>query len=686
MKKGKLAVFALVTVVLVFGAVEAVLWVAGVEPLAARRDPFRGFSERVPVFELDEPAGWWRTPPRATAHSFHYGQFRAAKPANGYRLFVLGGSSAQGFPWGGEVAFTRLLGAGLEASRPDRAIEAVNAAAMSYGSHRMRILAHELARHEPDLVIVYEGHNEFVERRFYDRVLARSATLDPLRELLFRSRLYSSMTALYESGAARRGAGDAAADAGTTGELLGLDVEREYTTDLARAERAEVRGLFEDNLRAIVRVARGAGAEVILCTVASNLKDWPPNQSRFADDVPFEARQVAQQRLAAAQRALASGAAAQALELLEQAAAIDATYAATRYELGRTLEALGRYDDARAAYVAARDLDSQPSRAPSEHNETIRRVAREEGAHLVDVERLFESASEHGLVGFGLIEDYVHPKPEAHRMIARELWRTIEAEGLAGPAREPDIAAFDRAVERLGAVADASADEANPAFLFNVGVVLEKQGLDEQAMEKYRACLALDPRFDAARFNLGRLLFRQGRYAEAAEEQGRVLEVAPDHVRAMIGLAEALRRLDRPQDAERVVRRALELDPGSHDAWGSLGGALSQRGDLRGAEQAFRKASEIDPQDAGARVDLGLTLLFQGQVAQAEQELSRALALRPDDLRARNGMAAVFTEQGRLDEAERMFRENLAADPANSFARGGLLKVQERRRSSTPPS
>jgi tetratricopeptide (TPR) repeat protein len=425
---------------------------------------------------------------------------------------------------------------------------------------------------------------------------------------------------------------------------------------------------------------------VILCTVASNLKGWPPNQSRFADEVPFEARQLVQARLAAARQAIAAGAAPQALALLEQAAAVDATYAATRYELGRALEAAGRYDDARRAYVAARDLDSQPSRAPSEHNEAIRRIAREEGAHLVDIERLFEAAAEHGLVGFDLIEDYVHPKPEAHRMIARELWRTIEAEGLAGPAREPNVAVFDQAIDRLGATADASHREAPPSFLFNVAVVLEKQGLDEQAMEKYRACLALDPGYDAARFNLGRLLFGQGRYAEAAEEQRRVLEVAPNHLRAMIGLAEALRRLDRPQDAERVVRRALELDPLSHDAWGSLGGALTQLGDLRGAEQAFRKASELDPKDAAARVDLGLTLLFQGQVAQAEQALAGALALKPDDLRARNGIAAVYTEQGRLDEAERLFRENLAADPTNAFARGGLLKVQERRRANGRPS
>jgi len=674
--KWKRPIFALVTVVLAFAAVEVALWIGGVAPLWALRDPFRGFSERMPVFELDESAGLWRTPPRATAHSFNYGQFAAAKPEGGYRLFVLGGSSAHGFPWGGEAAFTRLLGEALRASWPGRPIEAINAAAMSYGSHRLRILVHELARHAPDLIVVYEGHNEFVERRFYDELRRRNEGLDPLRELLNRSRLYTAMTVLYERA---RGEEAGAGDARTTGELLGLDVDREYTVDLARVERAEVRERFEENLRAIVRVARGAGARVILCTVASNLRDWAPNQSRFDDGVPFEKRQLVLQGIEAARQGLARGEAAAAVQALGAAVAVDPTYAEPRFLLGRAYEALGRWDDAREAYVAARDLDAQPARASSELNETIRRVARAEGALLVDVERLFEQQSEHGLVGFNLVEDYVHPKPEGHRLIARELWRTIHLEGLAGEARQPDVAEFDRALDALGATADAARREANPSWLFNLAVVLEKQGLDEQAMEKYRACLRLDPRYHVAHFNLGRLLFRRGRFAEAAAEQRSALALVPDDVRAMIGLGEALRRMDRPVEAEQVLRRAIELDRSSHEAWGSLGGVLTQLGRLPDAEQAFRTAVALDPRDAGARTDLGYTLLFQGDIPGAEAALREALGLRPDDLRARNGMAAVYTEQGRLDEAERLFRENLNADPDDPFARGGLLKVKERR-------
>lgn len=104
---------------------------AGVQPLLAERDPFRGFSDAVRVFELDAERNVFRTPRRAIAHSFNYQEFAAQKSDNGFRFFVLGGSSALGFPWGAQVAFPGILADALQATLPGRTVEGVNAAAMS---------------------------------------------------------------------------------------------------------------------------------------------------------------------------------------------------------------------------------------------------------------------------------------------------------------------------------------------------------------------------------------------------------------------------------------------------------------------------------------------------------------------------------------------------------------------------
>ncbi len=173
----KKALFAGVTVVLFFALVESALWAAGVEALWSSLDPFQGFSRNVRVFERDPSGEWFRTTGRAVRHSFNPQQFRASKPADDFRVFVLGGSSAYGFPWGASAAIPRWLGDALGASWPERKVEVVNAAGMSYGFQRLRILTHEVLEYEPDVLVYYEGHNEFVERQLFQRLLRETHRL-----------------------------------------------------------------------------------------------------------------------------------------------------------------------------------------------------------------------------------------------------------------------------------------------------------------------------------------------------------------------------------------------------------------------------------------------------------------------------------------------------------------------------
>jgi len=53
-------------------------------------------------------------------------KFLKEKPANGYRIFVLGESTIQGFPYDANVAFTRILQRRLQNIFPNRIIEVVN--------------------------------------------------------------------------------------------------------------------------------------------------------------------------------------------------------------------------------------------------------------------------------------------------------------------------------------------------------------------------------------------------------------------------------------------------------------------------------------------------------------------------------------------------------------------------------
>ena len=156
----------------------------------------------------------------------------------------------------------------------------------------------------------------------------------------------------------------------------------------------------------------------------------------------------------------------------------------------------GRWEQARASYVSARDADGSPTRAPSSFNDTIRRVARTEGVPLLDVEQLFEAEAPHRMLGFDHFEDYVHPTPAAHGRIALALWTLLLEEGLLGEQRRAEPSVFHAAVRRpeRGTASEGDDDpQMRAAQLFNLGVVLAKQGHDDQALEKFRSAAEILP-------------------------------------------------------------------------------------------------------------------------------------------------------------------------------------------------
>ena len=119
----------------------------------------------------------------------------------------------------------------------------------------------------------------------------------------------------------------------------------------------------------------------------------------------------------------------QAVSDLDRAARLAPLHAETDFLLGKAYEGLEKWDKARQSYRLACDKDAHPIRCLSWVNEAIRDIAAEESALLVDMDQVFARRSEHGLVGFNLVEDYVHPTLEGHQLIAWELWQAIERTG-----------------------------------------------------------------------------------------------------------------------------------------------------------------------------------------------------------------------------------------------------------------
>ena len=156
-------------------------------------DPFVGFSPGMELFaEKESPEGRlvYGTNPSKLSF-FDYQEFSAEKAPGAFRVFALGGSTTAGRPYDSAVAFPRFMELYLEAMDPDREIEVVNAGAISYASYRIVLLMKELVRYEPDLFVIYTGHNEFLEERTYADIIHENPTRKKLRRWASGLRLYT---------------------------------------------------------------------------------------------------------------------------------------------------------------------------------------------------------------------------------------------------------------------------------------------------------------------------------------------------------------------------------------------------------------------------------------------------------------------------------------------------------------
>jgi len=438
-----LVAFGILAGLVVLGTLELGLWLLGAGEGPPGYDPFAGFSTAVPLFERAEREDatpiYRVSPARLDDPSLASvpqpeREFLAEKPAGAFRAFVVGGSSAAGFPYPPEYAFSAWLGRRLRAALPGTPIEVVNAALSGYGSRRELVIVRELARYQPDLLIVYSGHNEWAESRYYSRLIDMDPRLFRLRERLFTTRLFTVVSRLRPFGdpdpeeAVQRLLRDQNQE---FVEMFAVFSRRVQGSDYASAAQLRQRDLlFRLNLEEIVHAASSAGARVMLLTVSQNFADWPPGASTHRSGFSGAEEAGWQAAFEAGERAAAAGACVPAIEAYERALEIDDEFADLHYRIAACHRALGRMEAARQHYRRASDLDRVPHGAPTYFNEVVREVATERGQLFLDVDSLLERESEDGLVGDDLFIEFAHPNLRAHQLIAEAVGEELRRAAL----------------------------------------------------------------------------------------------------------------------------------------------------------------------------------------------------------------------------------------------------------------
>ena len=621
-----LMAFGLLLPLVLLVLMEGLLALLGMGEEARDRDPFVGFARGSRLFEEREVDGERRYVTRPAKLAFFNEQsFPVEKGADAYRIFTLGGSTTAGRPYDARASFSNWLRLYLEAAEPGRRWEVVNAGAVSYASYRVTLLMRELVEYEPDLFIVYTGHNEYLEKRSYEAILRQPQALRRLRQWLSGFRVAAVL------GQALKGREDAGDAEGKV--MLASEVEARLDgwTGLDAYQRDEelARGIeehFRFNLHRMVELARDAGARIVFVQPASNLKDFSPFKSQSGRDAGPEAVGRARALRQRAHRALGRGDPEGALGAAREAVELDPLFAEGWFLLGRAKFELGDFQGAREDLVRAKELDVAPLRSLESLVAEVDAVAAAEGAPVLDLPAYLGSLARerygHGVLGSEFFQDHVHPSMEVHSRVALELMRILEREGVVAAGR-------------------------------TVG--------EEERQRIFRREVAdLDPVYYAHRdMNLGKVLGWSGKLGEAEAPLRRAAEVLTEEADVFLNLGILLANTGRPGEAVPVLEKARELDPSSPAAEFNLGVAYGKLGLLEEGVAALRSALARRPDWAEARFNLGSLLRRQGDLDAAEAELREALALRRSGGEIVVALASLLEERGEVPAAQRLLRSHL---------------------------
>ncbi len=673
-----------------FSLCEGVLYLAGVRPLSLTEDPYVGFASTQPLFvESRTESGEKRmvTNPAKLTH-FNLQSFPAEKAPGTFRIFSVGGSTAYGHPWRDPVSFSGWLRELLPKADPGRTWEVINAGGISYASYREAMLIAELIRYQPDLFLVYSGHNEFLEERTYRSTTDIPVAVRELSAFLDHTRTYSALRRLLRKSRPEQGTPAAGAASKTAfsmaGEVDDVLAKTIGPTSYVRDDslRAHVLDHYGVSLARMAKLAHSVGAEVIFLTTPGNEKDCSPFKSESAPGLTAgDAGRIAAWKSRADSLA---GAPAAARVFHDSIVALDPRNAGLLYAAGKNAYAAGDFARAKAFYQKALDEDICPLRALTPMRSMVLETARANAAQALDWAAILEakSAREAGnnVLGEPDFVDHVHLSIDDYRLLALAVIGKMSALGMArtGPGWDESAQGNPAVTEVAARVMARMGPKELGEGLHNLAKVVNWAGKHEDAARIAERALATDSQGLEAIWSslfVGAARERQGREAEAVPHYRRAIRLDPGNPMSHHYLAEALLRLGAREEAAAEFSAVVDKDPGDAEAQAKLGMLLVSLGRPTEAVPHLRGALARFPDRADLRTALGEALLKSGNPGEAESGFRQALERNPRDAHAILGLARIEEGKGNVPEAINLYARALSIDPGLTEARAALAKA-----------
>ena len=589
--------------------------------------------------------------------------FPARKPEGVLRFFILGESAARGEQLA-DFSFARMLEAACNAGSRDKKVEVINTGIPAINSWVLREFAHEIVNHEPDLIIIYAGHNEFIGP------YGPAAVFGPARNRL------AALTGIWASSLRLiqilKGdhvpAGLKTGWRGLEMFLNNLILPGSELIDLCRNNWAA-------NLNDIFAAAKKAGVPVIWCRVPVNQRDCPPfasDNSSLSGDDHNTLKMVADH--------IEAGDFKAAETLMTGLREKHSNHALCNYYDGKIRLARGDQTGARSAFEKAVSNDCFRVRTTAQFNDTAAACAASFNIASVDLEKLFVENSPNGSIGRDLIYDHVHLTLKGHYLAARGIFSAIlsASAGAELPKAFPD---FEKMTELTGFTSQDAVDNlqhvissmSRPPFTLQPGnkkliasltaeleelkkqinhdicraitgasagrlpgnwaalhrLALLKRDMPAEARSAFEKSLAINPFNIDALNNLGLLHLGSGRHSEAEACFKRALALAPDFARAHFNLGLLYSEKKSDISAAGQYRKAVQADPAFAGAWRNLGNLLLKTSDHAGALAVYQNGAAANPDDLMLQIGVGNCLLTGGRLAEGREHFKLTVASFP---------------------------------------------------------
>ncbi|HOK51512.1 MAG TPA: GDSL-type esterase/lipase family protein [Bacteroidales bacterium] len=299
--------------------------------------------------------------------------FLMQKPANAYRIFVMGSSTTRGFPYDMNVSFSRVLYYRLKDLFPNRQIEVVNVAMAAINSYALADYIDEILRQQPDAILIYAGHNEY-----YGAMGISSFEWGGNIRWIKKTHLALVHLRTYQL---------------LQQAILGIMLGKQKPTTATLMQRmAHQKSIpygsqqyysgikqFRQNIDEVLAKAKKQNVPVIISELVSNVRSLPPFQSEAYQNYPL---------------------------------------ASAVYREAQLAEQNGDYNKAKQLYYQAKDLDVIRFRAPEDINTAIHELAQKWKVPVVPMISIFESYCKHGIIGDELILEHLHPNERGYFLIA----------------------------------------------------------------------------------------------------------------------------------------------------------------------------------------------------------------------------------------------------------------------------